>query len=155
MTKYLIMKCVDLDDQYECEADRTPITLTDDWRKWVNTHKDEIDYAYAVYEFIETDDEEKFTLVKEYNESLESGMALVWYHNDNDKGTKPTIVQKWPDRTRNKSLPKKVQRLSRPYEKNEDYNYELHNWGYVTWIDDNDKFWVYGEYNDNSMPVGY
>ena len=31
MKKYLIVVCAELDDQYECDANRTPICVTDDY----------------------------------------------------------------------------------------------------------------------------
>jgi hypothetical protein len=47
--KYLIVKCRILSDQFECEADKTPLFLTDDWKR---------DYPkkgyYEVYELTST-----------------------------------------------------------------------------------------------------
>ena len=34
MTKYLIVKCKELGDQFECDADREPMFLVDDWGEW-------------------------------------------------------------------------------------------------------------------------
>lgn len=45
--KYLIIKCTDLEDQYECDADREPICITDDYTDYKV-------YGYEVYE-IKTD----------------------------------------------------------------------------------------------------
>ena len=38
MEKYLIVRCIDLNDQYECDADRRPIMLVDDWQEWLDAH---------------------------------------------------------------------------------------------------------------------
>lgn len=32
MKKYLVMKCRELDDQYECDVERFPICITDNWK---------------------------------------------------------------------------------------------------------------------------
>lgn len=47
MMKYLIVKCVPLDDQWECDADRSPMFITDDWKR------DVPDYAFEVWEIKE------------------------------------------------------------------------------------------------------
>lgn len=46
MGKYLIVRCTDLYDQNECDADRRPLVLVDDWEKWVSAHPKE---HYEVY----------------------------------------------------------------------------------------------------------
>ena len=55
--KYLIVKCKLLNDQFECEADRRPFCLTDDWKK----DRPKKGY-YEVYEITPTN---KFKLIKE------------------------------------------------------------------------------------------
>lgn len=40
--KYLIIKCVELEDQFECDADRTPICITDNFNKFNK-------YGYEIY----------------------------------------------------------------------------------------------------------
>ena len=45
IVKYLIVRCDPLSDQYECDANRTPICVTDDYHKY-----SEDDYeVYAIY----------------------------------------------------------------------------------------------------------
>ena len=44
---YLIVKCKELDDQWECDCDRTPMCLTDDLSSW---NSNGADYYYEVYE---------------------------------------------------------------------------------------------------------
>lgn len=53
---YLIIKCHELNDQYECDADRTPICLTHDYSKFKK-------YGYEIYEVRENN---TFKLIKEY-----------------------------------------------------------------------------------------
>lgn len=46
---YLIVKCKLLNDQFECDADKTPLCLTDDWKK--SCPKNEY---FEVYEVLPT-----------------------------------------------------------------------------------------------------
>ena len=56
--KYLIIKCQVLNDQSECDVDRTPLLITDDF--------DDFDcYDYEIYEIKENGTLE---LIKEYFE---------------------------------------------------------------------------------------
>ena len=66
-TLYLIVKCVELDDQWECDAKRTPITLTNDWRNWYETEKPK--YLFEVYEFTKGN----FHRRKEYDQKMKRG----------------------------------------------------------------------------------
>lgn len=59
---YLIMKCEPLNDQFECDADRVPISITNDWHNWYNINKP--DYMFEVYEFINNE----FKIIKDYEE---------------------------------------------------------------------------------------
>lgn len=56
MAKYLIMKCDELSDQYECDADRSPVCLVDDWAYYN-------EYGYEVYEILKNN---TFKLIKSY-----------------------------------------------------------------------------------------
>lgn len=67
---YLLMKCVELDDQYECDADRTPVGLFETIEEINELKKD---YLYEIYEINGTNVE----LMKEYDEAEEEGIALV------------------------------------------------------------------------------
>ena len=58
--KYLIMKCEELNDQWETDADRIPVTMVDDWKKWEKEFKPK--WFYEVYELINN----SFTLIKEW-----------------------------------------------------------------------------------------
>lgn len=59
MAKYLIVKCDELSDQYECDADRIPVCLTDNW-KYYN------EYGYEVYEVLKNN---TFKLIKSYEQA--------------------------------------------------------------------------------------
>lgn len=56
MAKYLIVKCDELSDQYECDADRIPVCLTDNWAYYN-------EYGYEVYEVLKNN---TFKLIKNY-----------------------------------------------------------------------------------------
>lgn len=43
--EYLVVKCEPLNDQYECDADRTPICVTNDYSKYNNEEYE----IYAIY----------------------------------------------------------------------------------------------------------
>ena len=53
--KYLVMKCDELMDAYECDADRTPICLTDDYSNYGQ--------GYEIYELNE---DNTFELIRSY-----------------------------------------------------------------------------------------
>jgi hypothetical protein len=71
--KYLVVKCNELDDQWECDADREPVCLTDDFEKFNK-------YGYEIYEITS---ENTFELIKRYEEFPEEEMAIYkWYDSD-------------------------------------------------------------------------
>ena len=50
--KYLIIKCEELGDQWECDCDRKPLTMCDNWEKWYQENQKNINYSFEVYEYI-------------------------------------------------------------------------------------------------------
>ncbi len=75
MSKYLITKCVPLMDQYECDYERTPICMVDDYSKYYEE-------GYEIYELL---DDNTFTCIKQADECGEEGFALVtWIDLDED-----------------------------------------------------------------------
>ena len=61
MKQYLIIRCDELGDQWECDAERSPMTLTSDWERWFFDNRPT--YQFEVYEFNGKD----FNLVKGYD----------------------------------------------------------------------------------------
>ena len=57
--KYLVIKCEELSDQYECDAFRKPLCVTDDISKW------EAKFGYEIYRICENG---KLRLIKEYDD---------------------------------------------------------------------------------------
>ena len=69
--KYLIIKCDELSDGWECDAYREPICMTDDYSKY--------GYSYEVYEL---QSDSTFKLIKDYDKSNEEGIAIYDYTDD-------------------------------------------------------------------------
>lgn len=80
--KYLIIKCDELSDQYECDADRTPICLTDDFEKFDK-------YGYEIYEITPGN---TFKLIKEYDTSSNQGMAVYKWYDETDEKDEPDEI---------------------------------------------------------------
>ena len=152
---YLIMRCDELGDQYECDANRTPIAIVENWKDWVNNHL--TDYYYEVWQY---DNDGNFSCIKEYNESLTEGMALYyWNKNEDPDEDSPHIVTMFPFFTRYSAVPSVVKQYIKKGaytcddEKGVDNN--LISCGYITWYNKNNRYYVYGEYRDNHYSLGY
>lgn len=160
MTKYLIVKCTELGDQFECDADREPIFLVDDWKNWFN--KNHPTYRFEVYKFV---DNEEAELVKQYEDSMNEGMALYYWDNDADhEEVAPTVIAHYKDYNRNKKVPDKVWKVFRQGAywadgdefTEEEFKSDLKSGGYASWFDaEYKKYWVYGHYEDGRYDLGY
>lgn len=154
---YLIMKCSPLMDAYECDADREPMTITDDWKKWYENNL--IDYDFEVYEYDE--ESKEFNLIKEYDAPMREGMALYYWENDEDTVTcPPIIIKEFSNRTRDDEVPQIVyDTINRDgawgYYGHEGPNDDLITSGHINWYDKNHRYYVYGEYTDNHYSLGY
>jgi hypothetical protein len=73
MKEYLIVKCVELGDQWECDADRTPLCMVNDYSK----------YGLG-YEVWERKEDGSFECIKNYEDALEEGFALYSWNEDDD-----------------------------------------------------------------------
>lgn len=132
------MKCEELGDQWECDANRSPVTMTDDWKSWYdNTHPD---YWFEVYRY--NKQEGDFTLIKEYEETVEEGMALAYYDDDSEKAV---TIKKFPNLTRYNEVPSEV--ASRIKE-GTDLDDSLKNRGYISWME-GEILHCWTEYVDN------
>lgn len=168
MKKYLIVRCVTLGDQYECDADRTPITMVEDWEKWAK--ETNVDYRFEVYELLPNGE---FELIRHYEEAIEEGMALYyWEENEMPEEVAPHVIKKWPSYTRYDSIPNEVLHWQgnrygfegEPWDEKEERK-NLSNFGTFTWEDgtwDSNKecftesrYYVYGEYYDNQYLCGF
>ena len=165
MEMYLIMKCKELNDQYECDAYRTPITLTEDWEEWFEAEKPQ--YSFEVYEFQVSG----FVLVKDYEVPVESGMALYAWAMENagaeENNAPDIIIKKWENATRNDPIPREVLDLPKydydgtgcpeisEIQDEEVFKRTVSCGGGVGWVDKESKYWwVYGEYHDHIYDSG-
>ena len=138
MHLYLIVRCDELCDQSECDAYRTPITLTGNWDEWFN--QAEPDYDFEVYEFTNND----FTRIKEYDSYIEEGMVLAYYDGEEEKAIP---IQKFPNLTRDNKVPAGIMERAK---KGKDYNSQLIVFGRLTWRE-GDTVYAYTEYHDNQI----
>lgn len=140
---YLIVKCEALGDQYECDANRTPMFMCDSW------HDLRLPYAFDVYAL---KDDNTFELVKDYETPMDWGMALYyWQISDDCQKMEPTIIQKWRYRTRDEHAPKKAKQAMI---KGTDIFDDLNGSGAISWCKGK-YYYVYGEYQDNFYSLGY
>ena len=160
MTKYLIVKCEELGDQFECDANREPMFLVDDWKDWFN--KNHPTYQFEVYKFV---DDNEATLEKTYDEAMDEGMALYFWNMDDDhEEVAPTVVARYKDYDRKKKVPNKVWKIFRQGAywadgdefTEQNFKDDLRSCGYVSWDDkEHKKYWVYGYYADGRYCLGY
>ena len=140
--KYLIVECDELGDQYECDANRTPVTMTDNWKDWYEKTKP--DYYFEVYEFKNNG----FVLVKDYETPMEQGMVFVMCDDDEDKFT---VIERFPNVDRNDPMPKALRKRA---SKGEDLDECLLSCGYISWFEKG-HLYAYTEYDDNRIHEPY
>ena len=160
MTKYLIMKCEELHDQYECDANREPMFLVDDWEKWYQDNHP--DYKFEVYEFV---DDKECTVKKGYEESMDYGMALYYWNEGEDyETTFPTVVAKYARADRKTPVPDEVWSIFHQgayWDDGDkftvkDFKKDLKSCGIASWLDEkHEKCWVYGHYEDGRYDLNY
>lgn len=152
--KYLIVKCIELDDQWECDANREIMFVSDDWKNdCVN-----LNYDFEVYEL---QNDNTFKLIKKYDEYMTSGMALCYWDYDDDDETDystipPTVVFKYEGYTRNNKIPMEVNEYITKGENfyGESPKSDIKCTGSYSFILDN-KLYVYGEYKGSHYSVDF
>ena len=145
--KYLIVKCDELGDQFECDADRTPMFMTDDW---VNNYPK--DYRFEVWKLLENG---TFKCIKSYEDSMEKGMFFGYIVPGGDYFDNPddlVVLKKFPNKTKNEKCPKDIMKTLKSKKYFEDC---LKDSGYITGFNDDENFYIYGTYSDNTYSVGY
>ena len=105
--KYLIIKCTALNDQWECDADRTPVCITDDFNKYNQ-------YGYEIYKIC---DDGTFKLMKEYEESDEEGYAIYKWNNADETDDKEpdVIIEEFKNAKRSDFTKSKIKKLKSKY----------------------------------------
>ena len=160
MEKYLVMDCGNEYDNYEA----SPVTMTNDWKKWYDENKP--NYRFAVYEYNEQTN--AFEIVKDSDDPLEEGMAFYYWKPDEDPECfPPHIIKKWPGRTRKMKIPNEVLNWEGKrwgddwdieFEKAELRMGGAFRWTAREWKSEDEfvegNYYVYGEYEDNKFTVG-
>lgn len=147
------MECHELNDAWECDASRLPIALVEDWKAWFESTSPE--YPFEVYDY----QNNIFTCIKEFTTPMEFGMSLhYWTHEQmiSDKLGKPIVVQKWVNATDRDGIPQEIYGIARQYYDGteEEMKRELRCCGHIGWEDEENNWWVYGEYYDNQYSTG-
>lgn len=144
---YLIVKCDELCDQFECDADRTPVCLTEDASPYGR--------GFEVYEI---NPNNSLTLIKDYETGGgDSGMALYyWNEGEDDNEVLPTVIEKWVGLNSNsvsKSQIKQIKKQARFNESLKEIEEEIRNCGsYGEEVDG--KWVVFGDYEDSLYSFG-
>lgn len=147
--RYLVIRCEELNDQYECDANRIPVCITEDISK----------YGFG-YEIWKIEENGELTLHKEYEKPLESGMALyMWNENDIDEENlpSPTVVERHTNKTRfdfTEDFFRELKTEVNFEDSVEDICFDV--WSCGAHGEAIDGQWVvFGEYNDNRYSLGY
>ena len=144
--KYLIIECNELGDQWECDADRTPICITNDPSKYGK--------GYDIWKILEDGSLEQ---IKKYDEAIEEGMALYCWEEGREEDDLPTVIEKYPNKHRNSFSTSFVKKLKARAKFSETIvgieNDIRYSGSHGESIDG--KWIVFGEYRDNHFDLGY
>jgi len=99
MSTYLIMRCDMLNDQYECDADRTPVAITDNWQKWYKNNYP--DFDFEVWEYKNSN----FKVVNSYDDYVDEGMVFVEYWFDDNHNIRTRKIKCFPSLDRYNEIP--------------------------------------------------
>lgn len=144
---YLIVKCDELCDQFECDADRMPVCLTEDASQY--------GLGFEVYQ---VNIDNSLTLIKDYETGTgDSGMALYyWDEEEDDSETPPTVIKKWVGLNSNsvsKSLIKRIREQAKFDNSLREIIEDIRHCGsHGEEIDG--KWVVFGDYIDSWYPSG-
>lgn len=102
MSTYLIMRCDLLNDQYECDANRTPVAITDNWRNWYENNHPAFDFEVWEYK------NGCFTLKNGYEDYIDKGMSFIEFWFDERESLQTHEIKYFPNLTRNDEIPKTI-----------------------------------------------
>lgn len=148
MYKYLIVKCDDLNDQWECDANRTPVCLTNDYSK----------YNKMGYEIYEVKADGTLKQIREYDDVTERWLCVyLWNNSEEVEEKSPDIAIKIKKGDRDnvtKSLIKKIKQQYHFSESINEIEREIRCCGSYG-EEMNNRWVVFGEVFDNHYPYGY
>ncbi len=95
---YLVIECEELNDQYECDADRKPVCLTCDYPDEYNR------VGYEIYEVL---DDNTFKLIKEYTQGGDTFVAVYgWEIETYPEGEEiPEVFEEWQEFSDTSQIP--------------------------------------------------
>ena len=141
---YLIVKCEDLSDQYECDADRTPLCVVEDY----------LPYFKRGYEIYAINADGSLTLEKDHYVAGEKGMCVARWVMDDDRFLG---VEKFKNMTRKDVTAEFLKSLKKKYGFTDSvkkiHQYILRGGDYAD--EANGEWVVIGEYEDEIYPIGY
>lgn len=148
MYKYLVIKCDELGDQWECDADRKPVCVTDNYDK----------YNKMGYEIYEITAEGNLNLIRNYYDATHNRMCVYWW-NDENKVSEclPDKIIKIKDGDRDNvtnSLIKKIKQKYKFTETIKEIERDISCSGNHAELIDN-KWVVFGETFDDWYPCGH
>ena len=141
--EYLIIKCTALGDQYECDADRKPLCMTNDPTPYMRL-------GYDVYR---VDNQGNLTQVHDYEEYAEMGICICWWGDENDPPIKVVKLSCKESQYITKSY---IKHIKDEYHLKGTINEIYHSfqlWGDYVEVNDKEKqVIVIGEYRDDHYP---
>lgn len=143
MKSYLIVKCEPLENQYECDATRTPLYITEDWRNNAPECK------FEVYEINENGCIGE--LIKEWDDPayVEKGMVLGYWSADGEFIVEKKFINRKPADGIPAEIKIYLQSLGEYYDDDwEEYNS-------VCAYDCYDNEYVYGEFEGDEYPISH
>lgn len=144
--EYLIVECTALADQYECDADRKPLCMTNDPTPYMRL-------GYDVYR---VDNQGNLVQVHDYNDYAEKGVCICWWGEDDTVNK----VVKLPYKNRCDITKSGIKHLKNEYHLegsvNEIYNsiQDMGDYGELKEEEEEKQFVVIGEYYDDHYPTG-
>ena len=81
---YLVVECTELSDQFECDANREPICLTEDYAK----------YNRMGYEIYKVNEDNTFTLIRNYDDVTKKEIVVTYWEEINTEDEDDLIEKK-------------------------------------------------------------
>ena len=142
--KFLIVQCEELGDQWECDVNRTPRYITDDWKT-----NYPIDYPFEVYEIL--DNGQIGNRIKDYEDGMSLGMVFgYWKYYDNTEEFH--AIKYFPNAQRSDECPKDIYKKLKSLDC---FDNSLTNCGYISGEKSENEIYIYGEYIDSKMPTPF
>ena len=143
--KYLVVKCNELSDQFECDADRTPICVVDNYA----------DYNKMGYEIYEINADGLLTKIREYDTATDEYFSYCEYDNNSNDWT-PKKVVRLKDGDRDAVNKTDIKKWKTQFHFTETINHIMQD---IEWSGQygekiNGKWCVIGETYDESYPTG-